>query len=255
MDTKVQCPTCETTYRLPSPPQRKASAPCKNCGGNITFDPQLEPAPAQETDLAALQPKEEGDARQCPQCGNSDVRWATIEDGGLGDWCPHCKKSFKAMGLVKETPPPKGIGGWLILPIISLVAITIIVSGNIFKTYIPIFKKGYWQVITSPASEFYHPLWGPTIIGEVVGNLILLLFAVTLLLLFFWHSRWLPKLIIAFYVFYFVFISTDYLLLGMLPNIQRDPEALKNVFQTLFACIIWIPYFLKSRRVKATFIK
>lgn len=42
---------------------------------------------------------EESGSKQCPTCGSWDVRWATIEDGGMGDWCPNCMKSFKLMEL------------------------------------------------------------------------------------------------------------------------------------------------------------
>jgi tetratricopeptide (TPR) repeat protein len=45
--------------------------------------------------------KEEAGRKQCKTCGNWDVRWAMIEDGGLGDWCPHCKKSFCKMNEEK----------------------------------------------------------------------------------------------------------------------------------------------------------
>jgi uncharacterized protein (DUF983 family) len=31
--------------------------------------------------------------KQCPTCGRWDVYRAYVEDGGMGDWCPHCKKS------------------------------------------------------------------------------------------------------------------------------------------------------------------
>ncbi len=37
----------------------------------------------------------------CPTCENSNVRWAYIEDGGKGDWCPDCMMSLKKMrGLI-----------------------------------------------------------------------------------------------------------------------------------------------------------
>ena len=36
--------------------------------------------------------------KQCPTCKNWDVHRAYIEDGGQGDWCPHCKKSLQLMG-------------------------------------------------------------------------------------------------------------------------------------------------------------
>ncbi len=33
----------------------------------------------------------------CPTCGKFGVYKATIEDGGSGDWCPHCKMSLQKM--------------------------------------------------------------------------------------------------------------------------------------------------------------
>lgn len=42
---------------------------------------------------------EESGSKQCPTCGSWDVRWAMIEDGGLGNWCDNCKKSLKAMAV------------------------------------------------------------------------------------------------------------------------------------------------------------
>ena len=37
----------------------------------------------------------------CPTCDNSNVRWAYIEDGSHGSWCPDCMMSLKKMrGLI-----------------------------------------------------------------------------------------------------------------------------------------------------------
>jgi hypothetical protein len=39
--------------------------------------------------------------KPCPTCGNSNIRRAYIEDGGMGDWCPDCKMSLQKMqGLI-----------------------------------------------------------------------------------------------------------------------------------------------------------
>jgi len=44
--------------------------------------------------------EEKTDSKQCPACSSWDVRsGATIEEGGIGDWCPHCKKSLQKMRL------------------------------------------------------------------------------------------------------------------------------------------------------------
>jgi hypothetical protein len=45
--------------------------------------------------------KDEVGRKQCMTCGNWGVRWAMIEDGGMGDYCPHCKKSFYKMNEEK----------------------------------------------------------------------------------------------------------------------------------------------------------
>ena len=43
---------------------------------------------------------EKAGSKQCPTCGGWDVYGgATIEGGGTGDWCPHCKKSLQKMRL------------------------------------------------------------------------------------------------------------------------------------------------------------
>jgi hypothetical protein len=34
---------------------------------------------------------------RCPACGRLDVVYRYLEDGTLGDWCSHCKKSLKSM--------------------------------------------------------------------------------------------------------------------------------------------------------------
>ncbi len=43
---------------------------------------------------------EKAGSKQCPTCGGWYVRsGAVIEEGGIGDWCPHCKKSLQKMRL------------------------------------------------------------------------------------------------------------------------------------------------------------
>jgi hypothetical protein len=41
--------------------------------------------------------------KQCPWCGNWDVRWAYIEDGGMGHWCPDCRKSCSRINEEKAS--------------------------------------------------------------------------------------------------------------------------------------------------------
>jgi hypothetical protein len=62
---------------------------------------------------------EESGSKQCPTCGSWDVRWAIIEDGGLGNWCDNCKKSLKAMEVQEYE-------GSLVGKIFKVTAITVV---------------------------------------------------------------------------------------------------------------------------------
>lgn len=39
---------------------------------------------------------------QCPTCASMDVYQTQIEDGSVGDWCPHCRKSLQKMQTKDE---------------------------------------------------------------------------------------------------------------------------------------------------------
>lgn len=84
-DTKTlkKCPLCAETIKL-------EANKCRFC--EHLFDPE-----EVDSHIQALKAKEEEKAslglNKCPSCGNWDVYHAYVEGGGLGWWCPHCKKS------------------------------------------------------------------------------------------------------------------------------------------------------------------
>ena len=38
-----------------------------------------------------------GPVTNCPKCGSTDITKSYIENGGMGDWCPHCQESIQKM--------------------------------------------------------------------------------------------------------------------------------------------------------------
>lgn len=67
-DSGVTCAKCGTKYA-----NSAAGAFCENCGTEFS------------------------DLKICPRCGQPDVYEATIENGGTGNWCPHCNMSIQQM--------------------------------------------------------------------------------------------------------------------------------------------------------------
>jgi hypothetical protein len=158
------------------------------------------------------------------------------------------------MSEVKESP--KGIGGWLILVVIGLVVSPIRVAYSLATNHWPIFQDGTWQVLTTPGNEAYHSLWGPLLVFEIIGNLGIIILAVTTLIMMIQKLRHTPRLAIIWLTWTATFVTIDFFAADLIPAVaaQNDPESTKELIRSLVGAAIWIPYFLVSKRVRATFV-
>ncbi len=159
---------------------------------------------------------------------------------------------------VESTPAAYDkIGGWLILVAIGLILTPLRLGFALFKDILPVFSAETWQVLTTPGTEAYHPSWAPLLIFELVGNIIFIIFPIVIAIFFFQKRKVVPKLIIAFLLSNLAFVGSDYFLANTIPFVasQDDPASLKELARTLVGSLIWVPYFLVSKRAKATFIK
>lgn len=150
---------------------------------------------------------------------------------------------------------PSGLGGWLIVVGLGLVAAPIRMLIIIGQTFPPIFLDGAWEVLTTPGSDIYHPLWAPLLIGEIAGNLAFVGAGVALLVFFFRRSRRFPTLYIVVAVASLLFIIADAWLGSLvLPNEPMlDRGTAREVGRALVVVLVWVPYMLVSKRVKNTF--
>ena len=104
----------------------------------------------------------------------------------------------------------RGLGGWLTLVAIGLCISPIILVFSVMNDLLPIFREGYWKILTTPGSEVYHRLWGPLIIFEIIGNAFFIVFNIILILLFFTKSYRFPTLTIVFLALSFLFVVGDF---------------------------------------------
>ena len=150
-----------------------------------------------------------------------------------------------------------GLGGWLILVGIGVVVSPFRLFGELGQIYGPFFRDGLYEVLTTPGTDAYHPLWSTLIWGEVIGNTIILLAAIYLIFMFFGKKAVFPKLYIWIAFGSVVFFFLDALLVKIiLPEVPFfDPDTVKGLVQGVMTLVIWIPYMLLSKRVKVTFIR
>jgi H+/Cl- antiporter ClcA len=151
----------------------------------------------------------------------------------------------------------RGLGGWLILPAIGLIIMPLRLMLLIKSDFLPLFQNGSWEVLTTPGTEAYHPLWAPLILFELIGNSIFILFDIFLIFLFFSKSYRFPSLYIIFLATNLIFIVGDLFLCNLIPALasESNSEAIREVTRSIVGALIWIPYFLVSKRVKNTFVK
>ena len=139
---------------------------------------------------------------------------------------------------------PAGIGGWLILPAIGIVAAPLRFLTNL-ADYVPLFDG------IKPGTLVHAMLT-----AEVVCWIGFLILAGITAVQFFSHKTSAPKLYIALLVGQVAFVVADALAAAILFNAQALNMDTEIAFAMLVAaCAIWIPYFLTSARVRNTFVR
>jgi len=149
------------------------------------------------------------------------------------------------------------IGGWLIICAIGLVLYPVQTAVSLYAEIIPAFYSTHWSLLTGPDSVSYHPLWAPLLIAELIGNGCFLVFSIGVVAFFFKQRKFVPGLAIIFFASNFIFVGLDYYFTQILLA-QTDPANMRptlNFVRTLVASLIWIPYFILSKRVKRTFTR
>lgn len=158
---------------------------------------------------------------------------------------------------VVTRPELQGLGGWLLLPALSLVVRPIILLYSIGQGFDAYFDQRIWVSYMSTDSGQYQPAMAGLILFELTGNLSLLLLTLIAAVLFFQCRHRFPSFMIALLLATPVYLLLDYFWADSmhLGDTSGVKQTLKSGLQGLFAACIWVPYFLMSRRVKATFIR
>lgn len=164
---------------------------------------------------------------------------------------------FVALKLYKDYNPiyegtqqPMVLGGWLILPVIGLFLTPFLLLYQLFTT--GYFEETIWQAFELGSYENHKEL--NVFMGfELFSTIAFLIFSIPLIVLFLQKRTSFPKLIIYFYGVKLGILTLSSLVLNKYG--VPDPTAIRDIVQAMISAAIWIPYFIKSTRVKNTFNK
>ncbi len=152
---------------------------------------------------------------------------------------------------------PVGIKGWLVIVAIGRILAPLILLYNIFIATLPLFTSGMLEELSNPANEYYSPLWKPLVMFELVGNILFLILNVVLLYWFFAKKKKFIAGFIATILSSLIFNLFDVFLMMQLQSTYATDLGLDYASVIIGPAVnflIWVPYVLKSLRVKNTFI-
>lgn len=137
---------------------------------------------------------------------------------------------------------PKGIGGWLILPMLGTLTSPLFVLHGIVEI-VPALERD----ITTGLRIL--------LISEIIFNSCLVVGWVVAAVWLFKHKRSFPSLFITMLVVSMAGMLVDALIAVSIFEAQLAPDDYRSVARGLVSLLIWAPYMAKSKRVRNTFIE
>jgi hypothetical protein len=179
-------------------------------------------------------------------CGNCA---APLEEGA--SICARCGTPVPSP--VSESYAPKfstfndleGIGGWLILAAIGLGISPLRSIHGIYVSLHVLYGSQFQNWLST------HPGEAGLILFEAVTNTLFLITLVTLNFLFYRRKKEFPSLMIAFFALQSILSLVDHAI--VLHYHSRSSPA--TLIGSILGAALWIPYYLRSQRVKATFVR
>jgi hypothetical protein len=204
-----------------------------------------------------------GRKQQDPNSGYRQFNWpiAILLGAIMATVIPLTVRFYQRSKRPESLPPSlthrslEGIGGWLALVAFGLLFRPLVFLHANVEIGRSIFNLETWQNLTHVNQPSYHPYWMPTLLFELIYNSVAFVLSILLLVLFFKKRAIWPRCFILFFVLILVGLFVDYSLGQQIPAAAAAAraESTKAIGQAVFASMIWIPYCLTSKRVKATF--
>lgn len=177
----------------------------------------------------------------------------SLSGGGLAALIvPHLRFPLKPKRFYD--PTLDGISGWLILVAIGVwvrvISGVVLSVANVYN-----YDLDTWNSLTEAGGESYHELWAPFILLESVLDSLVFPFAVLSAVLLHRKHVLFPPLMVGIMVLEFLTGSLYYAAIHHIAGSDSDlaDEYMGYLRPAVSGMLIWVPYFLVSKRVGSTF--
>lgn len=160
---------------------------------------------------------------------------------------------------MKDKTELRGLGGWLVLIAVGVTIAPFLNVVTDFNTFYTSFDAEAWSALTNSNSAAYNPYFASYFSLGVIISVIIDAYLFYLMYLFYKESSSFPSLYIKLIFAVFIFIILDLVVASLIfPSLTTsdllDLPTIKGIFQSIFAILVWVPYMMKSVRVKNTFV-
>lgn len=195
--------------------------------------------------------------RMCPTCGSKNLDASPPpQPQQITPTATQAANNSSSSATVPDRQL-QGLAGWLILVGFGIIISTIKAIALLASLYKPYINSDLLDKITNSNSPTYIPNFVVLFSVETVFNIFIVFASIYLIYLYFTKKKVFPKYFIFINLLTILSVPIDgYLTSIIIPNENiLDQETIKSFFQSLVSGAIWIPYMLKSVRVKNTFIE
>ncbi|PYE45555.1 DUF2569 domain-containing protein [Paenibacillus barcinonensis] len=152
-----------------------------------------------------------------------------------------------------------GLGGWLIFIQISLWASLVFLLSDLSNVTV-IMDPARWEGSRGIDLQVYTEVIRPILWFGFISSIILSVLVIINLVLLYRRKRWFPRMMIIQYIVNAIISVVTWILIaqqemGREVHVLDAQPAFQVIVRSLLACCIFIPYFLRSVRVKNTFIQ
>lgn len=144
----------------------------------------------------------------------------------------------------------EGLSGWLALVAFGLVVSPFVMLYTIVTVNLPFLTDSRYQPFLTS-----HPVFAALAVFEVITNIIFIVSVLALGYLFFTKRKAFPTFMILYLATQCWVILFDTIAVHILVPSANLSGSYTSVARTVIGALVWIPYFVVSRRVKATFVR